>query len=90
MTKQITVKLNHKLFSPIINGITSFENKGSSKTNSECVGKMIFLVHQMLYKKYDEKTKIQIISEGLGMSLNEQLVEFNREYSEFLKNGNHW
>jgi len=93
MTKQITVKLNSELFSPIINSIQKYEDKGCSKTNSECVGKMLFLVHQMLYKKYpkcDNMTKLEIMTKGLNMSLEEQFVEFHHEYAEFLKSGKCW
>jgi len=86
MTDQITVKLNEKLFRPLIEDIDKFTGPGMVKSDSDLVAKCIFFTHQFMYKKQDSlggKTLWEVLQEQSGREKPEMILTFLKNYSEF-------
>jgi hypothetical protein len=87
MTKQIIVKLNQRRFKPILDKLGS-DGLGSVKSYSELVGKVVFFDFLLEYekcKKLDNKTCINFLTAGLGLTEEAFKKDFLRNYKEFSK-----
>lgn len=76
MTKQITIKLNEKIYKPILDELMQH---GTSKSNSECVAKCIMVCKFFLDRKGWEK---------FGYTLPEMVIKINHMCRNSCTNGN--
>ncbi len=89
MTKQIIIKLNEKRFKPVFDKLLE-AGHGVSKSYSEIAGKTIFYCYLAKYEKLPElgnKTKMEFLLEHMGISSDEDFLNFLQEYVKFTKNG---
>lgn len=89
MTHQIIIKLNEERFKPLLNKLKS-NGHGTVNTYSELVGKIIFFDYMLWTKKSEKlkgKTKMEFLTDQLGLTHDELTVSFLKEYVEFTKYG---
>jgi len=90
MTKQITIKLNHKQFRPLLDKLQEFAGLGLTESDSDTVGKSLFLCYQSLIQRNpnrDNKTHFEILIENVGIDRAQAMIYFLNNYSEFKKKG---
>ncbi|MBW2964206.1 hypothetical protein KY363_01990 [Candidatus Woesearchaeota archaeon] len=89
MTEQITIKLNKKMFRPVIEKLKEFAGTGMFDSDSDIAGKALFYTLRATCKKHEKlnKTSFDIITETTGLTKPEALLEFLNDYYKFKKNG---
>ena len=88
MTDQITVKLNEKMFRPLMEDIDKFTGPGMVKSDSDLVAKCIFFTHEFMHAKnpeFGDKTLWEICQEKAGRDKADMILGFLKNYSEFNK-----
>lgn len=85
---QLVIKLNKKRFEPIIKQLQDFDC-GLSRTASECVSKILFIMHEMFNtKRADGKLDMQVVLERWDLDAKDPekaSVQLVQRYLEFLK-----
>ncbi len=90
MTEQITIKLNYKLFRPLMDKLVMFGGNGITESDSDLVGKALFFTHFFVHHRFPErgnKTDYEMLSEMVGKEKSEMLLTFLGEYHKFKKEG---
>jgi hypothetical protein len=90
LTKQITIKLNHKQFRPLLDKIQEFAGIGLTESDSDTVGKSLFFCYQSLIQKQphrDNKTHFELLLDTVGIDRAQAMLFFLNNYSEFKKKG---
>jgi len=88
MTKQITIKLNHDLFRPVLDKLTKFAGEGVTASDSDLVAKCIFFCDYIIFDKLKSgKTRLDLITESRDIELSEGILNFLGEYQKFKKQG---
>jgi len=89
ITEQITIKLNKKLFGPVLESLRKFGGEGITESDSDLVGKSLFFAYDFVYDKKPEcnnRTLLQLCLERLGPEGQaEQLLAFLNKYHKFKK-----
>ena len=87
MTKQITVKLNHDLFRPMMDELKQF-GAGLIVSDSDLAAKALYFVYLFVSEKNKSgKTGLDILMNAKGMEKTEGLVKFLDRYYKFKKTG---
>jgi len=90
LTKQITIKLNHKHFRPLLDKLQEFAGSGLTESDSDSVGKSLFFCYQSLVQRQPHrgnKTHFEILIDSLGIDRAQAMIFFLNHYSEFKKKG---
>jgi hypothetical protein len=90
LTKQITIKLNHEHFRPVLDNLRAFMGSGTSESDSDMAGKSLFFCHQFLLQKQPQRgnrTYLEILLESIGADRAEAVLLFLNKYAEFKKKG---
>ena len=87
MTQQIVIKLNKKIFSPIINELME-QCSGTSQSISELIGKQIYFCYLLNSEKLPEfgnTSSLEVLYKTLKISKDKALIDFLKKYNKFLK-----
>ncbi|MFC1742260.1 hypothetical protein ACFL3V_07030 [Nanoarchaeota archaeon] len=90
MTKQITIKLNHALFRPLLDEMRLFAGIGVAETDSDMVAKTLFFCYNFLSRKQKGnhgKTSLDLLLDAKGIEKSDAIVQFLNEYGFFKKVG---
>jgi hypothetical protein len=90
MTKQITIKLNHDHFRPLLEELKLFAGTGITESDSDMVGKALFFCHQSVIQRIPQrnhKTHFEILTDNIGISKSDAILYFLNNYSDFKKKG---
>lgn len=90
MTEQIVIKLNHEKFKPLLDDFNEKILKNSSQSYSWLVGFTVWYMHKFMFDRneiFDNKTRVQILLEKRGITLDEAILIYMGEFIEFLKTG---
>jgi len=89
MTKQITVKLNEKIFRPALDNLMKFGGYGITESDSDLTGKCIFFCYDYVTHKRPElgnKTLYEFCMSRLGEDQKaKELLAFVERYYKFKK-----
>ena len=88
MTKQITIKLNHDVFRPVLDKLQFFGGSGITTSDSDLAAKCIYLAYHLIYlKTKNGKTRLEVLFDALGEEQSESVLRFLNEYYRFKKRG---
>jgi hypothetical protein len=88
MTKQITIKLNEERFRPLLNKLRMFGGDGITESDSDLVGKCLFLCYELIYNKRGrDKTSFDVLAENAGQDKPQLILGFLSDYYRFKKKG---
>jgi len=89
MTEQIVIKLNEKKFKPLLDAFIQ-NGHGLCKSYSECVEKILFFHYLHATKKVeqlDNMSEREFVSKAKKVPPAESMMNFLKEFEEYLKTG---
>jgi hypothetical protein len=88
MTEQITVKLNKKMFRPLLDEIRTFGGEGMYDSDSDLVAKSLFFTYYfMQVKQKSGKTIMETVMQARNLEKAEAVLSFLNDYFTFKKHG---
>ena len=88
MTEQITVKLNKKMFRPLMDELRAFGGNGMYDSDSDLVAKSLFFCYFFTsVKQKSGKTGLETIMQFRNLEKAEAMLTFLNDYYTFKKQG---
>ncbi|MFH1682277.1 MAG: hypothetical protein ABIA37_00620 [Candidatus Woesearchaeota archaeon] len=89
MAERISIKLNRRLFNPLLDELKEFLGKGFFDNDNDLVSKCVFFSHWLIANQDKNKfvvTNLQTLLRLGGMEKKEALITFNERYKQFKRN----